>query len=61
MGRPPLKPDDETGRATITAPKAWLRRIDDWRRKQADLPGVSEAIRRLVDVALDAERKGKRR
>ena len=30
--------------------------IDEWRRKQPDLPSRSEAIRRLVDQAL----KGKR-
>ena len=28
--------------------------IDDWRRKQSDLPSRSEAIRRLVAVALKA-------
>lgn len=26
--------------------------IDEWRRKQADLPNRSEAIRRLVEAAL---------
>ena len=61
MGRPPLKPDDETGRVTITAPQAWLRRLDDWRRRQDDLPSVSEAIRRLVDLAMEVDRKGRRK
>jgi hypothetical protein len=32
----------------------WLRRLDDWRRSQADLPGRAEAIRRLVDLGLEA-------
>jgi hypothetical protein len=31
-----------------------LRRIDDWRRQQPDLPSRSEAIRRLIDAALVA-------
>ncbi len=31
---------------------AFLRRLDDWRREQADLPGRPEAVRRLVDFAL---------
>jgi metal-responsive CopG/Arc/MetJ family transcriptional regulator len=31
-----------------------LAAIDAWRREQADLPSRSEAIRRLVDVALGA-------
>ena len=26
--------------------------IDDWRRKQDDLPSRSEAIRRLVEIAM---------
>jgi len=29
-----------------------LKQIDDWRRKQPDLPGRPEAIRRLLAVAL---------
>jgi len=28
------------------------KKIDDWRRKQPDLPILSEAIRRLLDLAL---------
>ena len=31
--------------------------IDEWRRKQADLPSRSEAIRRLVDLGLKAKGK----
>jgi metal-responsive CopG/Arc/MetJ family transcriptional regulator len=30
----------------------FLRRVDDWRRKQPALPSRSEAIRYLVDAAL---------
>lgn len=56
-----LDPDNEPRRLNIVAPEGWVARVDDWRRKQADLPNLSEAIRRLVDAALDAERKGKRR
>jgi hypothetical protein len=26
--------------------------LDDWRRKQEDLPGRPEAIRRLVEIGL---------
>lgn len=28
------------------------KQVDDWRRKQEDLPGRPEAIRRLVEAAL---------
>jgi hypothetical protein len=30
--------------------------VDDWRRKQEDLPGRPEAIRRLVALALKAKK-----
>jgi len=30
-----------------------LKRLDDWRRSQSDLPNRPEAVRRLVDLALD--------
>lgn len=33
--------------------------IDNWRRSQADLPGRPEAIRRLVEQALDSQPKKK--
>jgi hypothetical protein len=31
--------------------------LDDWRRKQDDLPGRPEAIRRLVELAIKAKQK----
>jgi hypothetical protein len=31
--------------------------LDDWRRKQDDLPGRPEAIRRLVDLGLKTKAK----
>jgi hypothetical protein len=33
-----------------------LKSLDDWRRKQDDLPGRPEAIRRLVDLGLKAKK-----
>jgi hypothetical protein len=35
----------------------FLKLIDDWRRKQDDLPGRPEAIRRLVELGLKAKTK----
>jgi len=32
-----------------------LKRIDEWRRFEPDLPSRAEAIRRLVNQALDQE------
>jgi hypothetical protein len=47
---------DETGstRFEMRAPNQWLRKVDEWRRQQPDLPPRAEAIRRLVDKGLDA-------
>jgi hypothetical protein len=33
------------------------KQLDDWRRKQDDLPGRPEAIRRLVELGLKVESK----
>jgi metal-responsive CopG/Arc/MetJ family transcriptional regulator len=37
----------------------FLARLDQWRRKQPDLPNRSEAIRRLVEAGIKS-RKGER-
>jgi hypothetical protein len=58
MGRPPLKPDGKTKRITIAVPSEWVQRLEEWRRKQAGLPNVSEAIRTLVELGMQ---KGRRR
>jgi hypothetical protein len=54
-----LDPEGEPKRLNIVAPAAWVRKIDDWRRAQPDLPNVSEAIRRLVEAGLEATKKRK--
>jgi hypothetical protein len=33
------------------------KQLDDWRRKQEDLPGRPEAIRRLVELGLKVKTK----
>lgn len=53
-----LDPAAEPKRLNIVAPPSWVQKIEDWRRAQPDLPNLSEAIRRLVDVGLEASRKG---
>lgn len=53
-GRPP-----STGIGTLIGLRLQadsLTKLDDWRRKQDDLPNRPEAIRRLLELAL----KGKR-
>jgi hypothetical protein len=37
--------------------EAFLKSIDDWRRKQADLPSRASAIRRLVELGLKVKAK----
>ena len=46
-------------RLQLIGPVDWVKRIDAWRRQQPNLPSRSEAIRTLVDRALDAEAKPK--
>jgi hypothetical protein len=38
----------------------FLKRLDQWRRRQIDKPSRAEAIRRLVNVALEASGKRSR-
>jgi hypothetical protein len=53
---PRIEPGIPTERVQIIAPKSWVDRIDQWRRKQPDaIPSRSEAIRILVDKALATE------
>jgi hypothetical protein len=57
-GQMPPKLDDETKRLNMVAPASWVKKIDDWRRQQPDLPNISEAIRRLVEMGLEGTKKG---
>lgn len=36
----------------MVTPPGWIERIDEWRRKQPDIPPRAEAIRRLVEKGL---------
>lgn len=38
----------------MRASEEWLRKIDDWRRTQPDIPSRAEAIRRLVEKGLSS-------
>lgn len=52
------KLEEKTKRLNMVVPASWMERIDSWRSKQSDLPNVSEAIRRLVELGLEASKKG---
>jgi metal-responsive CopG/Arc/MetJ family transcriptional regulator len=42
-------------RIQLVASLQFVSRVDEWRRKQADIPSRSEAIRRLVEETLERE------
>lgn len=53
MGRPPGR----KGQAVqIYAMDNFLTQVDEWRRLEPDIPSRSEAIRRLVDQALNGRK-----
>lgn len=45
------KPKKEA-RLEMRVDESWLKRIDDWRRKQDEIPSRAEALRRLTDIGL---------
>jgi hypothetical protein len=55
MIRPTEEPKDTTLQMRVS--QSFLKAIDNWRRKQEDLPSRSEAIRRLCEQALRAKQK----
>jgi hypothetical protein len=40
------------GRLEMRVDPVYLKRLDDWRRRQDDLPTRAEALRRLTDIGL---------
>jgi hypothetical protein len=41
--------------------KSFMDKIDAWRREQPDLPVQAEAIRRLVELGLEADKATRKR
>lgn len=50
------RPLADTDRVEVRMAQSILQEIDDWRAQQLDKPNRPEAIRRLLLVALKAER-----
>jgi len=50
----------QTERLQMRIPTSLLKAVDDWRRKQDDLPSRSDAIRRLVELGLTVKQRPKR-
>ena len=55
----PAKLDDEIERIHMVAPSSWVKKVDDWRRREPDLPNLSQAIRRLVEMGLESAKKSR--
>jgi hypothetical protein len=47
------------GPISLKAPQSFLDKIDEWRAGQRPIPNRGDAIRRLVEVGLDALQKDK--
>lgn len=47
--------EQRTERFGMRASPEMMKRVDEWRRQQPDLPSRTEAIHRLTDAALEAE------
>ena len=47
--------DGKTERIELRASGEFMQAIDEWRRRQPDLPSRSSAIRQLVEKALESE------
>ena len=45
---------------TIRLPDTFWQRVDEWRRRQQDLPSRPEALRRLAERTLDADEPEKK-
>jgi hypothetical protein len=52
---------EKTERFEMRVPTAFLKVVDDWRRKQPDLPSRAEAVRRLVEKAVSPGTKKRAR
>lgn len=58
----PMSTEEQSERFQMRVSPAFLRLVDDWRRKQPDLPSRAEAIRRLVERGIGApERLSRKR
>ena len=55
----PKKLDDEIQRLHMVVPTALIEKVDAWRRREDDLPNLSEAIRRLVEMGLVSAKKAR--
>jgi hypothetical protein len=51
--------EEKTERFEMRVASTFLQAVDNWRRKQEDLPSRAEAIRRLVELGLSFKEPSK--
>ena len=56
----PKKIADKSKKFALIVAEDWVHEVDEWRRRQPDLPNFSEAVRRLTEEALDHDEKKKK-
>lgn len=49
--------EEQTERFQMRVSKGFLQKVDDWRRKEPDLPPRAEAIRRMVEQVVGVVKK----
>ena len=54
-GRPLKRTQDRPFQMRVS--ESFLRMVDDWRRGQIDVPSRAEAVRRMVELAINAKKK----
>jgi hypothetical protein len=47
---------DKNSRFELRTSTEFLQAIDDWRRQQPEIPSRADAIRRLVELGIEAEK-----
>jgi metal-responsive CopG/Arc/MetJ family transcriptional regulator len=55
----PPKLSASVKKVNLITPSELLERIDHYRRSRPDLPNRSEAIRKLIEMGLEAAERGK--
>jgi hypothetical protein len=54
-GRPSKRTQNRPFQMRVS--ESFLRMVDDWRRGQIDVPSRAEAIRRMVELAINVKKK----
>jgi len=56
----PTKLAEKVRRIALIIPVDLIKRVDQWRARQPDVPNLSAAIRRLLEMGMASDAKGKK-